>query len=60
MTTYKAKEIMENELRCVQTASINRCDRNCGICPLLRDTDEIIKAYSFVIKLLEREEDDGK
>lgn len=44
---------MENELRCVQTASCGGCDRECGECSLLMDDKEIIKAYGYVIRMLE-------
>lgn len=53
MDLIKAHEIMENELRCVQRASVNVCDRDCRHCDLLMDTDEIIQAYEMVIKMLE-------
>ena len=54
ISVNRTHELMENELRCVQTASTNRCDRNCGKCPLVVDDEEIIAAYGLVIKLLER------
>lgn len=53
MTLQKTHDIMENELRCVQRASVNGCDRDCGHCELLMDTDEIVQAYGLVIKSLE-------
>ena len=53
MDLIKTHEIMENELRCVQRASVNACDRDCGHCDLLMDTGEIIQAYGMVIKMLE-------
>lgn len=52
MDLIKTHEIMENELRCVQRASVNACDRDCGHCDLLMDTGEIIQAYGKVIQLL--------
>ena len=54
MTTKMAIELMENELHCVQTASQNLCDRECDKCPLVRNTDDIIKAYGMAIKALEK------
>lgn len=54
MTTQRIHDIMENELRCVQRASVNACDRNCKECNLLMDTDEIIQAYNEIIKIIER------
>ncbi len=53
MDLIKTHEIMENELRCVQRASVNACDRDCKHCDLLMDTDEIIQAYGMVITMLE-------
>ena len=55
MDLIKAHEIMENELRCVQRASVNACDRDCGHCDLLIDTSEIVQAYGMVIKILEEQ-----
>lgn len=49
----RTHDIMENELRCVQTASCGGCDRECGECSLLMDDKEIIKAYGYVIRMLE-------
>lgn len=49
----RTHDIMENELRCVQRASCGGCDRECGECPLLMDDKEIIKAYGYVIRMLE-------
>ena len=49
----RTHDIMENELRCVQRASNHLCDRECDKCDLLEDTDEIIKAYGYVIRTLE-------
>ena len=57
MDLIKTHEIMENELRCVQRASVNACDRDCGYCDLLMDTNEIIQAYGNVIKLIEAWQD---
>ena len=54
MTIQRIHDIMENELRCVQRAAVNACDRNCKECDLLMDTDEIIQAYNDVLKILER------
>lgn len=53
MDNQEVHAIMENELRCVQTASTNCCDRDCAKCPLVMDTDKIIKAYGIVIRMLE-------
>ena len=55
MLRNEAKEVMENELRCVQWASTGACDRDCAKCPLLRDTSDIMQAYRYVIKVLEED-----
>ena len=54
MTNKQAAELMENELRCVQRASSNRCDRDCARCDLLKPTEDIVTAYGSAIKALER------
>ena len=53
MTTEEVRNIMKNELRCVQTASTNSCDRDCGNCQLVMDTEKIVEAYRYVIEMLE-------
>lgn len=53
MERVEVQHIMETELKCVQRAAANVCNRNCGECDLLMDTDKIIQAYSYVITLLE-------
>lgn len=53
MERVEVQHIMETELKCVQRAAANVCDRNCGECDLLMDTNKIIQAYSYVITLLE-------
>lgn len=60
MNNVEAHEVMENELRCVQRAAANCCDRNCGQCPLLMDTGKIIGAYGYVIKMLEDIKNDNE
>lgn len=54
MTIQKVHDLMENELRCIQWASTNRCDRECGKCPLVREDKDLIEAYGYVIKMLEK------
>jgi len=53
MTRKEVHDIMENELRCVQRAETHCCDRECEKCDLLMNTDDIIKAYGYVIRMLE-------
>lgn len=52
MNKEDVRDIMKNELRCVQRASAEYCDRDCAHCDLLRDTLDIIQAYEYVIKML--------
>ena len=56
MTCEEVHNIMENELRCVQRASTCCCNRECDKCDLLMDTDKIISAYGYVIRMLENED----
>ena len=60
MTSKQAAELMENELRCVQRASTNRCDRDCARCDLLEPTEDIVTAYGMAIQALERGNDADK
>ena len=48
-------DILENELECVRTAAANKCDRNCSVCHLVRDDEEIINGYNTALFLLHRE-----
>lgn len=53
MTRKEVRDLMENELRCIQRAGTSSCDRDCGKCPLVREDTELIQAYGYVIKMLE-------
>lgn len=53
MTIEQAINIIENEIRCVQRATTNCCDRDCGKCPLVMDDTAIIKAYGMAIQALQ-------
>ena len=53
ITIKEVHDIMENELRCVQRASVNGCDRECDKCDLLMDADKIVKAYCRVLSMIE-------
>ena len=46
----KVIKIIENEKECVKQA--NTCDRNCAICPLVKEDKEIIAAYDYVLEVL--------
>ena len=47
------KEVIETELECVKR---QQCDRDCGSCDLVMDSERIIRAYEHAILLLEIEE----
>ena len=53
MTTEQILKVLENELRCVQRASTNQCDRGCEKCDLVMDDAVIVKAYGSAIKAVE-------
>ena len=46
----KTIKIIENEKECVKQAK--SCDRNCVICPLVKDDKEIIAAYDYALEVL--------
>lgn len=54
MTEQEAIEIIKTEKICVERndAGIN-CDRNCGRCDLLMNSDKILVAYTMAISALE-------
>lgn len=47
MKLKRIKELMEFERNCVVRGAT--CDRNCGKCDLVQDSDELIQAYTAVI-----------
>lgn len=47
----EAVTIIKNEIACVKRAET--CDRNCGVCDLVRDSDEIITAMEMAVEMLE-------
>lgn len=51
MTENKAKEYMENEIRCIQRA--NYCDRDCAKCSLVKEEEPLLEAFKEAIKALE-------
>lgn len=56
MTKLEAVEILENELRCVNTKT---CDRGeCKNCPLVMDEDDIRDALTIAINQLRRADDE--
>ena len=53
MTNERAIELMKNEIRCINRASDNLCDRNCEKCDLVVGTEEMLHAYRRAIRALE-------
>ena len=45
-------EVIENEKECVKRAGI--CDRECQVCDLVRNDEEILEAYDQSIKAIRR------
>lgn len=62
----RVKELMETERKCIHKNEAGICDRDCAACELVQDSEELLKAYDFVIKMLQMLEewrdtsDDGK
>lgn len=56
MTNKRAIELLKIERECVnrnnQPFGMN-CNRECGKCDLLQNTDELIEMYDFVIDAME-------
>ena len=46
MNKERTKELLETELKCIT------CNRECGKCDLVQDTDELKVMYKWVIKRL--------
>jgi uncharacterized protein YecT (DUF1311 family) len=53
LTIERAKELMGIELECIKRNEHEDCDRNCAVCPLVQDTQELIAAYKKVISYLD-------
>jgi wyosine [tRNA(Phe)-imidazoG37] synthetase (radical SAM superfamily) len=54
MEIRRAIEIMEIERRCTELATTGSCDRNCVFCDLVTSGKELLEAYGYVIRELER------
>ena len=50
MNKERAKELLETELKCITRA--DTCNRDCGKCDLVQDTDELKAMYKWVIERL--------
>lgn len=48
MNLEQIREILKTEYKCV---SRNDCDRDCGKCDLVMDSEQILEAYSIVLQL---------
>ena len=52
MSSEEVIEVIENEKECVKRAGI--CDRECQVCDLVRNDEEILEAYDQSIKAIRR------
>lgn len=58
MNKERAKELLETELKCI--TRVDTCNRDCGKCDLIQDTDELkamykwLAIYKGVVERLER------
>lgn len=43
MNKERAKELLETELKCI--TRVDTCNRDCGKCDLIQDTDELKAMY---------------
>ena len=50
MTKKEAIEILENEMKCVETS--DTCGRDCLHCSLVREQSDVMEAYRIAIKAL--------
>ena len=51
MSISEIKDVIQTERKCVSTTD---CDRNCGKCSLVMDSELIIEAYNKIDKLLDQ------
>ena len=52
MEMKRLKQLMEIERECVIRGA--ECDRDCGKCDLVQDTDELLKAYEMLQIILDK------
>lgn len=45
-------DIIENEKKCVLRADAKECNRDCLHCDLLRNSNDIIQSYDFILDVL--------
>lgn len=48
----RALELMKIEKECIQRNKDEKCDRECEVCDLLQNTDELLEAYEAVINFI--------
>lgn len=56
MTLARIIELLEVERECIQRASHDECDRECGSCDLVQDSDELKEMYESAIRIMKNEE----
>ena len=57
MTHDKAIELLKIERECVNRNNQpfgKNCDRNCGKCDLVQNTEELLEMYDYVIEAMEK------
>ena len=52
MNEKQAERVIRKEIACVKSAET--CGRNCRICPLVMDEDEILNAYELSISCMQK------
>lgn len=52
MNIKRALELMKIEKECIQRNKDEKCDRECEVCDLLQNTDELLEAYEVVINFI--------
>lgn len=48
----RVKQLMEIERKCVHWNDLDICGQDCATCELVQDTEELLKAYDYVISVL--------
>lgn len=58
MNQLRATELLEIELACVRRNESGACDRNCAVCDLVQETDELVDMYEYVINRMKSSDAD--
>lgn len=52
MTVHRVLELLRIELECIKRNNGSSCDRNCGQCDLVQDSQELIDCYKTAIQII--------